>query len=87
MDLGKQLKYPENIMETSLRPDFVLISETSKRVTVMKLTVPCEERMEEANERKRAKYGDILDECHRRRWQAKCVPVEFGGRGMVKYPL
>lgn len=32
MDLGKQLKFPENFVETSLITDIVLLSETSKQV-------------------------------------------------------
>lgn len=74
-------------METSLCPDIVLFSETSKRVMMMDLTVSWEERMEEAKGRKRAKYPDLLDECHRRRWQDQCVPVEVGFRGFVGCPL
>lgn len=87
VDFGKQLEYRENVMATSFCPDIVLFSETSKRVRMMELTVPWEERMEEAKGRNRAKYADPLDECRRRRWQAQCVPVEVGSKGFVGYPL
>ncbi|KAK0149611.1 hypothetical protein N1851_009641 [Merluccius polli] len=51
-DLGKQLRFPEHIVETTLlRPDIVLFSDSTKQVVLLDLTVPWEERMEEANER------------------------------------
>lgn len=43
VDVGKQLKFPETIAVTTLRPDVVLLE----------LTDPWEDRMEEAYERKR----------------------------------
>ncbi|KAK0134483.1 hypothetical protein N1851_029912 [Merluccius polli] len=49
VDLGKQLKFPENVAVTTLRLDMVLLSEATKQVI---LTVPWEERIEEANKRK-----------------------------------
>ncbi|KAJ8004371.1 hypothetical protein DPEC_G00158500 [Dallia pectoralis] len=57
VDLGKQLKFPGTAATTSLRPDMLLISETSKQIILLELTVPWEDRIEEANERKRAKYA------------------------------
>ena len=47
-----QLRFPEHIVETTLRPDIVLFSDSTKQVVLLDLTVPWEERMEEANERK-----------------------------------
>lgn len=42
---------------TTLRPDVSLLSETTGQVVLLELTVPWEDRMEEAFEGKRAKYG------------------------------
>lgn len=82
-DLGKQLRFPENIVETSLRPDIVLLSDSSKQVILLELTVPWEERMEEASERKKEKYAELVKECRRRGWRARCLPIEVGGRGFA----
>lgn len=49
--LGRQPKFPVHIVATVLRPDMVLISPALKLV----LTVPLEDYIEEANERKRLK--------------------------------
>lgn len=40
VDLETRLKFPETIVETTLQPDIVLVSETSKQVVMLELTVP-----------------------------------------------
>ncbi|XP_038154112.1 uncharacterized protein LOC119791846 [Cyprinodon tularosa] len=86
-DLGKQLKFPENVAITSLRPDVVLTSATSKQVVLLELTVPWEDRIEEANERKRAKYSDLVEQCRLNGWRARCEPIEVGCRGFAGQSL
>ena len=83
VDLGRQLKFPANIATTSLRPDMVLTSESTKQVVLLELTVPWEDRIEEANERKRAKYMELISECRSNGWKARCEPVEIGCRGFA----
>ena len=63
VDLQKNLVFPTHIAATTLRPDIVLWSNTTKRVILVELTVLWEERIQEANERKRRKYEDLLEEC------------------------
>jgi len=51
---GKRLKFSENAAaSTTLRPNMVLISEASEQIVPRELTVPWEDRIEEANEKKR----------------------------------
>ena len=52
VDLKRQLRYPEDIVPTNLRPNIVIFSKESKVCVIMELTVPWEERIEEAHERK-----------------------------------
>ncbi|XP_049324773.1 uncharacterized protein LOC125789951 [Astyanax mexicanus] len=87
VDLGRQLKFPEYVTSTSLRPDLVLTSLSSKQVLLLELTVPWEDRMEEANERKRLKYQELVEECQRKGWKAHCVPIEVGCRGFAARSL
>ncbi|XP_056097411.1 uncharacterized protein LOC130076370 [Rhinichthys klamathensis goyatoka] len=87
VDLGKQLKFPEAVAITTLRPDIVLTSEASKQVILLELTVPWEDRMEEANERKRAKYSQLVEGCRSNGWRAICQPFEVGCRGFVGHSL
>lgn len=81
VDLGRQLKFPEEIAITSLRPDIVLWSQTTKQVALIELTVPWEERVEEAHERKLGKYQSLIFEAQQRGWRAWNLPVEVGCRG------
>ena len=51
VDLEKKLVFPP-IVETTQRPDILLISEQTKKLVVIELTVPWETRCQEAHERK-----------------------------------
>ena len=62
-DLQTQLVFPPEIAVRRLRPDIVMWSRSTRNLIIIELTVPWEERMEEANERKREKYQDLVDEC------------------------
>lgn len=62
-DLRKQLKFPQHITETSLCPDRIIVSEATKQLIVLKLTMSWEEHMEESNERKCAKYQELVEKC------------------------
>lgn len=80
VDLGRQLKFPEHIAKTRLSPDVVLTSDSSKQVVILELTVPLEDRIEEANERKRAKHLELLEACGGIGWKARCEPFKVGCR-------
>ncbi|XP_059211848.1 NACHT, LRR and PYD domains-containing protein 6-like [Centropristis striata] len=41
VDLGEQLQFPEFITTVNLRPDIVLLSETTRQVVMLELAVPC----------------------------------------------
>ncbi len=87
VDLGKQLNFPVNITTTSLRPDMVLTSESTKQVVLLELTVPWEDQIDKANERKRAKYAELITECRSKGWEARCEPVGVGCRGFAGHSL
>ena len=87
VDLKKQLKFPEEIAHTSLRPDMVLWSRGTKQVVLIELTVPWEERIEEAYERKLKKYQALILESQENRWKAWNLPVEVGCRGFAGQSL
>lgn len=87
VDLERQLKIPSHITQTSLRPDIILDSEATKQLIPLDLTVPWEERMEEAQARKRAKYQELVEDCRRNGWRTTCMPVEMGSRGFANHSL
>ena len=52
-----------------------------KTVVLIELTVPYEERVDEAHERKRLKYQELVELCQDKEWKTWCFPVEVGCRG------
>lgn len=82
-DIGKQLVFPSEIATTSLRPDLVLWSPSIKKVYIIELTVPWEDSMEEAYERKHLRYADLAAEAKHCGWNTEVCPVEVGCRGFV----
>ncbi|XP_052280954.1 uncharacterized protein LOC127878469 [Dreissena polymorpha] len=79
-DLRKQLQFPD-IIHTTLRPDIVMVSEKTKKIILVELTVPWEERCTQAHERKKAMYEDLVQECREAGWRAWNYPIEVGCRG------
>ena len=82
-DVGKQLVFPSEIATTTLRPDLVLWSASIKKAYIIELTVPWEESMEEAYERKHLRYSELAAEARHRGWSTEVRPVEVGCRGFV----
>ncbi|KAJ8352978.1 hypothetical protein AAFF_G00124830, partial [Aldrovandia affinis] len=76
VDLGRQLQFPQEICSTTLRPDVVLWSAAAKSALLIELTVPWEEGLEAAYERKMAKYADLVAECRESGWSVRMYPVE-----------
>ncbi|XP_060066953.1 uncharacterized protein LOC132547205 [Ylistrum balloti] len=72
VDLGEKLVFPD-VVQTTLRPDVVIWSAESRQIW--------EERCDQANERKRAKYVDLMEQCMERGWCTWLFPVEVGCRG------
>ncbi|XP_030004234.1 uncharacterized protein LOC115429122 [Sphaeramia orbicularis] len=87
VDLERQLKFPRHIAATTLRPDIVILSEATKQAVLLELTVPWEDRIEEAFERKLSKYTGLISDCQQAGWKARCFPVEVGCRGFAAQSL
>ena len=81
VDLEKSLKVPSQVAETNLRPDILLISDSLKKMGVVELTVPSEERIELSGELKRTKYNVLKEEGKKNRWAVQVWAVEVGCRG------
>lgn len=83
VDLGQSLTFPPEIAVTNLRPDLVLWAKSIRRAYIVELTVPWEEAIEEAWERKRLRYANLAAEAEERGWDVRLWPVEVGCRGFV----
>ncbi|XP_072037291.1 uncharacterized protein [Amphiura filiformis] len=91
-NVGRILNYgkggfPREILITTLRPDIVIWSEAGKEVIIGELTVPWEDNIDEAHERKLTKYSELRAECKDRGCKASCYPFEVGRRGFVAHSL
>jgi len=82
-DIGKQLEFPKDIITTNLRPDIIMYSRRTKQLVLIELTVPWEDRVEEAQERKLQKYQELVTNCRERGWKTRNCPVEVGRRGFI----
>lgn len=74
-------------IETSKRPDRAPLSVSSMQLLLLELTVPWEEHMEEANEKKKSKYQELVGLCRRGDWKACRKLIEVGGRGFTGWSL
>ena len=79
VDIGRKLQIPQEIVNTTLRPDLLLVSKRVKCLLMLELTVPWESRIDEAHERKRLKYDEKLVKRQRR------LRTGYGLKSQIKY--
>ena len=77
----QQIVFPPEITETAKRPDIVIFSTRTKNVIIIELTVPMEENLASAYDRKKCKYQDLVADCENRGWSTYYFPIEVGSRG------
>ncbi|XP_076113419.1 uncharacterized protein LOC143081070 [Mytilus galloprovincialis] len=82
-DIHQRMSFPAEIAATSLRQDIVIWSQGTRQVVLLELTVPWEDRIEEAYERKMAKYQQLIEDCKQRGWRTWCMAIEVGCRGFA----
>ena len=68
---------------TTKKPDLVIRSEEEKEVHLVELTVPHEDNISSAHERKENRYEALMRECEEAGWKAMHFPVEVGCRGYI----
>ena len=81
VDLDGQLKFPMEVAVTDKRPDMILISTQSKKVGLVELTVPSEERVEVSGELKKIKYAPLQQEGKANGWNVQVWAIEVGCKG------
>ncbi|MGH0140139.1 UNVERIFIED_CONTAM: hypothetical protein FKN15_010183 [Acipenser sinensis] len=84
-DVDQRLIFPPEIATTNLRPDIVLWSGSARLVHLVELTVPWEDAVDEAYERKKLRYAQLATEAEQRGWRVRVYPVEVGCRGFVAH--
>ena len=71
------------IVNTNLHPDILLWSPQGRKMVMVELTAPWEERCEEAYQCKKVKYQDLADEVRSKGWS---VLVFCGKMGCRRFP-
>ena len=79
--------FPTYICATDERPDIVIWSKSSKRVIMLELTVPAEENVADAHNRKTIKYDALVSSCLAQGWHPVLLPFEIGCKGFVGFSL
>ena len=80
-DLEGQLQFPIEAAVTSLRPDVVLFSRSSKTIVLLELTVPLEDNVHLAHDRKTTKYSALVTACEENGFKTHMFALEVGCLG------
>ncbi|MGH0149973.1 UNVERIFIED_CONTAM: hypothetical protein FKN15_024531 [Acipenser sinensis] len=75
--VGQRLIFPPEIATTNLRPDIFLWSGSARLVHLVELTVPWEDAVDEADERKKLWYAQLAAEAQQQGWRVRVYPVEI----------
>lgn len=67
-DIRRKPHFLEGILSTTLRLDIVMLSKEGRKAMLVELTVPWEEGCEEAAERNKAKYQQLVQDCRDKGW-------------------
>ena len=86
VDIGEKYSFPTHIVPTDLRPDIVWWNDIQRTIVLVELTIPFDTAMEDASERKEAKYDHLITAATRNGFHATLITVEIGSRGMPHTP-
>ena len=81
--LELEYSFPHHISPTNLRPDVVWCPDEVKEIRLLELTISYEMVMEQAHQRKFAKYEDMLEGARIQGYNAECFVVEVESRGLI----
>ena len=77
------IMFPPEITATSLRPDNIIWSSSSRTAIIIELTVPSEDAIADAAFRKSNKYASLVADCRLQGWTIHFMSIEVGSRGFV----
>lgn len=87
-DIGPtQLVFPPELAVTIQRPDGVFYSLGTKTVVLLELTVPLEDRIQEAHDRKKERYKKLKKACEQNGFKVHLMPIEVGCLGYCPHSL
>jgi hypothetical protein len=74
---------PSSVHQSSLRPDIVLYSESSRTMVFLELTVPNDRNITDAHIKKLRHYKDLQQEITDKEWETFNFPIEVGTSGLI----
>ena len=77
--------FPPTAASTDLRPDLVVWNDSQRVLVLAELTVCFETNFEDASQRKRNKYQDLLETCQASGYTTHLITLEVGSRGFVNF--
>ena len=75
------LVVPVFLAVSTLRPDILLFSRSTKKVIIIELTCPCEENMSQWHEEKSQKYYPLCCSIRSNGWSVYFYAIEVGAQG------
>ena len=72
---------------TAKKPDIVIWCTENKTLHLAELTVPHEDNIDAAKDRKDERYAQLVDTCEEARWSAEHFSIEVGCRGFVGHRM
>ena len=74
---------PQDIVQCSERPDITIVDRNEKTFTIIERTIPFEENIEKARERKARKYQSLIADIEAAGYETNFYSMEIGSRGVV----
>jgi hypothetical protein len=71
--------FPPSVYVTAQRPDMVFLND--RAICLVELTVPAEENVDKAADRKKCKYQSMVDELNLLGYRTELLTIEIGSRG------
>jgi hypothetical protein len=79
--------FPADIVVTLMKPDILVMNRATRTIHLVELTVPFEENLLSAAQRKHRKYLPLVGEIESAGWQCQLFTVEVGSRGALARPV
>jgi len=79
--------FPPEIASTTLLPDIILRSSSTRTAVLLELTCPAEARVKISNKIKSEKYNRIIDDASANGWSVIVRPFEISVLGLVSKPV
>ena len=71
------------LVSTQQRPDIVIWNVEDKIGIVLELTVPWEDNIKQAEQRKQERYEELIETCEESGWQVEYYHLAVGARGFI----